>query len=177
MMQRYRIAVAAVMALLLYSLCVLLEAAYFAAELGFNELLTAGKIISGLSEVRTHDLVKVLCRDETNLGGISIIGMLAAVSFVICSKHRIPTWVIAVYTLILVLSGSWMGYFVFAYLPFETLDGEFLAEGMPRYAASSFWTTILAAILVMRWCSNNTGSEQIDGQISSESKLSDELSS
>ena len=130
--------------LLLYVFALLSEAAYEPGGIGFNEELTWSRMIDADRATRLRHIMGL---DVIPLGIVAIAGMIAAIAFAFINGRRIPTSAVAVYAGILLVSGGWMGLLALAFVPFDTMDGEFLAEGLARITACGPWTALVLACL------------------------------
>lgn len=147
---KQHLGVAASIALLAYLVALWSEAAYDAGGIGFGEDLTWGRM---LAACRVTTFSHAMRLEMIPMGVVAVVGMLAAIAISVIPKGALPTWGVFLYTAILLISGSWTGLFVLVFLPFETLDGEFLAEGWARMGACGIWTLFLLAFLIVRMAS------------------------
>ena len=139
--------IAAMLSLLLYVFALISEAAGICGGIGFNEPLTWPLFIKALGAVGVDDVVRLrtlLC------AVVSVPGMLFFVGFPIATRQRVPTKMLAIYLAILLAIGGGLGILLLAFVPFVTLDGEFLVDGAVRYVACGIWTSVVILCLILR---------------------------
>jgi len=153
--------IAAAISLLIYLVALWSEAAYRAGDIGFSEKLTWSRMIE-VYRVTTFD--HVMRVEMLPMGIVAVIGMIAAVVAGLFRHRWVPVWVWSVYLVALLISGGWMGLLIIPFVPFETLDGEFLDEKLARATACGIWTALLLALLLYRFVKLKKITEQAHGE-------------
>jgi len=98
------------------------------------------------------------------MGVVAVVGMIGAISSALIRDRMFPTLAITLYAVILLACGGWIGLPALVFIPFETLDGEFLAEGLARVTATGLWTALVLAYLGSRFLKTKRTTEPSTGQ-------------
>ena len=146
--------IAAAISLLIYLIALWSEAACRAGDIGFSEELTWARMIEAYRLTTFDHVMRV---EMLPMGVVAVIGMIAAMLTGLFCHRWIPVWIWAVYLVALLISGGWIGFLILPFVPFDTLDGEFLDEQLARVTACGFWTALLLAFLLYRFV-NRRGS-------------------
>jgi hypothetical protein len=139
--------IAASIALLIYIVALWNEAAYDPGGIGFAEDLSWSRMNAAY---RVTTFAHVMQLEVIPMGVVAVIGMVAAIVAAFMPNRTFPTWGLSLYLVVLLLSGGWMGLFALVFVPFDTLDGEFLAEGLARITACGVWTAVVLTFLTHR---------------------------
>jgi hypothetical protein len=141
------VGIGASIALVIYLFALWSEAAYHAGGIGFNEDLTWSRMLAAYRVTTFGDMVRL---ETIPMGVVAVVGMLAGIIAAFIPRRTFPTWGLSIYLVVLLVSGGWMGMFALVFVPFDTLDGEFLAEGLARVTACGIWAALVSAVLVHR---------------------------
>ncbi len=157
--QRY-IGIAASIALLIYLVAVWSEAAYEASDIGFNEDLTWSRMLVAYRLTTFSDMLQL---ETLPMGVVAVAGMLASILSAFTLNRTFSIWSLFAYVMVLIIAGGWMGLFALVFIPFDTLDGEFLAEGLARVTATGVWTILVISLLVHQAVKPRNSTEQDAG--------------
>ena len=153
--------IAAAISLLIYLVALWSEAAYRAGDIRFSEKLTWARMIEAYRLTTFDHVMRV---GMLPMGVVAVIGMIAAMVTGLFRHRWVPVWVWAVYLVALLISGGWIGILIIPFVPFDTLDGEFLDEQLARVTACGFWTALLIALLLYGFVKSKRITEQAHGE-------------
>ena len=151
--------IAAAISLLIYLAALWSEAAYRAGDIGFSEKLTWSRMIEAYRLTTFDHVMRV---EMLPIGIVAVIGMIGAMVAGLFRHRWVPVWVWAVYLVVLLISGGLIGLLIIPFVPFCTLDGEFLDEKLARVSACGLWTAMLLALLLYRFVKSKKITEQGD---------------
>lgn len=154
--QRY-IGIAASIALLIYLVAVWSEAAYEASDIGFNEELTWSRMLVAYRLTAFADMLEL---ETLPMGVVAVVGMLASIMSAFVLNRTFSIWSLFAYVIVLIIAGGWMGMFALVFIPFDILDGEFLAEGLARVTATGIWAILVISLLVHQVVKLKNSTEQ-----------------
>ncbi|MDA8806664.1 hypothetical protein N9N55_05520 [Opitutales bacterium] len=149
--------IAATISLLIYLVALWSEASYRVGDIGFSEKLTWSRMIEAY-RLTTFD--HVIGVELLPMGIVAVIGMITAMVVGLFRHQCVPCWAWVLYLFTLLISGGWIGLLIIPFVPFDTLDGEFLDEQLPRVAACGLWTALLLALLLYRFVKSKKVTEQ-----------------
>lgn len=162
---RQHFGIAAGVALVIYLVALWSEAAYDPGGIGFAEDLTWSRMVAAYRVTTVSDAIRL---DMLPMGVVAVVGMLSAIVAAFMPKRNIPMWGLSIYTVVLLITGGWLGLLALVFVPFDTLDGEFLAEGLARITATGVWTGLVIASFAHRIITWRRDTEPKVRQVSSE---------
>jgi hypothetical protein len=142
--------IVASISLMIYVFALWNEAAYHAGGIGFLEELTWPRMIAAYRVTTIDHVVRL---EILPMGAVAVMGMLVAIATAPFPLRTVPTWAWSIYSVVLLISGGWIGLAVIVTIPFlglPALDGEFLDEMLARLIASGIWTALVLVFLVHR---------------------------